>query len=234
MISLVVGVFLAAIFAFLVFARVRYGSLRVSELPVLLLALLAGSEEKKRLRLILRNRDTAEVPPTMPVTAPPPRPKPRTLTLAEQGRMCPVHDRPQRWDGLTTHPDTTEPAAVDQYAAWLQGYVKRGGRPTHFYDYPFSQADFRYAASTVTVDSDYEYGSSSRHIIVANGVRTERTKPAGPFGGWAHTKCYFMHGYRTSGSIVPVYSDPEFDEFRADRPCDCDEPRSNLRSERPS
>ena len=164
-------------------------------------------------------RRSEAAPPTMPATPPPPRPK---------------HDRAQRWDGLTTHPDTTEPATIGQYTAWLRGYVKRGGKPTHFYGRPFSRADFRYAASTVTVDSDYEYGSSSRRIIVANGVLTERTNPAGPFGGWAHTKCYFMHGYRTSDSIVPVYSDPEFDEFRADRPCDCDDRRSNLRWERPS
>lgn len=120
-----------------------------------------------------------------------------------------------RWDGRTTHPDTTEPGTVEQYAAWLKGYVKRGGKPTHFHDHPFSREGFRYAASTVTVDSDYEYGSSLRHIIVANGVRTERTNPAGPFGGWAHTHMFFMHGYRTNRpTAVPVYSDPEFDAFR--------------------
>ena len=140
--------------------------------------------------------------------------------------------RPRRWDGRTTHPDTTEPATVQQYAAWLRGYVRRGGKPTHFYDYPISREGFRYAASTVTVDSDYEYGSSLRHIIVAAGVRTERTNPAGPFDGWAHTHMFFMHGYRTNRpTAVPVYSDPEFDEFRSGNPCDCDdyEHRPNLR-----
>ena len=128
---------------------------------------------------------------------------------------APAAVRPQRWDGLTTHPDTTEPASLDQYVTWLRGYVKHGEKPAHFYDYPFSRAGFRYAATPLTVDSDYEYGSSSRNIIVAAGVTTERTKPAGPFNGWAHTKLYFMHGYRTNDSIVPVYSDPEFDEFRS-------------------
>jgi len=113
------------------------------------------------------------------------------------------------------HPDTTQPADIEDYVLWLQGYVKRGGKPTHFYDYPVRRADFRYASSTVTVDSDYEYGARSRNIIVANGVTTERTRPAGPFGGWAHTHLYFMHGFRTSDPHwVPVYSDPEFDAIR--------------------
>lgn len=129
-------------------------------------------------------------------------------------QMCAKHDRAQRWDGRTTHPDTTQPASVEDYVLWLQGYVRRGGKPTHFYDYPFGQVGFRYADSRLTVDSDYEYGSSLRRIIVAKNVTTERTNPAGPFGGWAHTKCYFMHGFRTNDSSVPVYSDPEFDQFR--------------------
>lgn len=108
------------------------------------------------------------------------------------------------------YPDATEPAAKEQYAAWLRGYIKRGGKPTHFYDYPFSRAGFRFASSLLTVDSDYEFGARSRMIVVASGVRTERTRPTGPFGGWGHTKVFFMHGYRTNSNVVPVYSDPEF------------------------
>jgi len=175
-----------------------------------------------------------------------------TVTMAEFGRnmtrfgevygrqMCAEHDRPRRWDGRTTHPDTTQSASIEDYVLWLQGYVKRGGRPTHFYDYPFSRAGFRYASTPLTVDSDYEYGSSSREIIVARNVATDRTNPTGPFGGWAHTQVYFMHGYRSNKTIVPVYSDPEFDAIRerfadpqtARSPgCDCGEHRSNLRWE---
>jgi hypothetical protein len=114
------------------------------------------------------------------------------------------------------YPDTTIPAARDQYLEWLAGYVKRGGKPTHFYDYPFR--DFRYAASgTLIVESDYEFGANSREIIVARNVEARRTNPAGVFGGWAHTGLYFMHGYRTNKpGFVPVYSDPEFDVFRRD------------------
>ena len=71
-------------------------------------------------------------------------------------------------------------------------------------------------AAPLVVDSGYEYGSSSREIIVARNVTTERTNPAGPFDGWAHTQVFFMHGYRTNKSIIPVYSDPEFAQFRMD------------------
>jgi len=93
--------------------------------------------------------------------------------------------------------------------------VKNGGKITHWYDYPFARAGFRYAASTVTVNSDYEYGARGRSIIVARDAPVKRTRPTAAFGGWAHTRCYWMHGYRTSEPrIVAAYSDPEFDEFR--------------------
>lgn len=126
-------------------------------------------------------------------------------------------------------PDTTVPATLDQYAAWLRGYIKRGGKPTHFHDHPFK--GFRYAGSaTLVIDSGYEFGARSREIVVARGVETQRTNPAGLFDGWGHSSLYFMHGYRTNKpGFVPVYSDPEFDFARRD-----DEHRSNLRWERRS
>lgn len=110
-------------------------------------------------------------------------------------------------------PDTTRPATVEEYATWLLGYVTRGGKPTHFYDYPYSRAGFRYAEHPLTIDSDYEYGANSRKIIVASGVPADRTDPRGGFGGWAHTDLFYEHGYRTNRGFVPVYSDPEFAEF---------------------
>lgn len=115
------------------------------------------------------------------------------------------------------YPDTTRPATIDQYVQWLRGYTKRGGKITHTYDYPFGQVGFRYAATSLTIDSDYEYGARARHIIVASGVLAERTNPHEVFSGWGHSHLYFMHGYRQVGDSVPVYSDPEFDEFRRNR-----------------
>lgn len=88
MISLLIGAILAALFVALIVARVRYGSLRVSELPVLMLSLLAGSEERKRLRLILEHRDRAVIPPTRPEAGPPPRPKTRREALFAEDRRA--------------------------------------------------------------------------------------------------------------------------------------------------
>lgn len=112
-------------------------------------------------------------------------------------------------------PDTTESATLEQYLKWLRGYIRSGGKPTHFYDYPFKNGRFRYARSgTLTIDSDYEYGARSRNIIVASGVKAERTRPGAVFDGWGHTKLYFMRGHRANDTIVPVYSDPEFAGIR--------------------
>lgn len=112
------------------------------------------------------------------------------------------------------YPDTTQPATLDQYVRWLEGYTKRGGKVTHPYDRPFGRAEFRYASTSLTIDSSYEYGARARHIIVASGVLTELTNPHEAFGGWGHSNLYFMHGYRQAGRSVPVYSDPEFSRFR--------------------
>jgi hypothetical protein len=134
------------------------------------------------------------------------------------------------------HPDTTEPATLGQYLAWLNGYIKRGGKPTHFYDYPIGRLRFRYAAGgPLIVDSDREFGADGRSVIVARGVTAERTNPAGPFGGWAHTRLYFMDGYRSNDpGIVPVYSNPEFDAIRERFALRNDGHLSNLRWERRS
>ena len=142
--------------------------------------------------------------------------KRRRVTLAEQFEDDRRAMRELADKHRATRPDTTEPATIGQYAAWLEGYVRRGGKVTHVYDYPWSRARFRYASSPLTIDSDYEYGACSRSIVVAAGVTAGRTRPSGGFGGWAHTNLYFMHGCRTNADWVPVYSDPEFDAYRGD------------------
>ena len=133
-----------------------------------------------------------------------------------EGETTPI--RPQAQDSRAAPVSATEtaPASLDQYLQWLRGYVKHGGVPTHDYSYPFRQAAFQYASSTLTVNSDREYGANSRNIIVGHGVQTERTNPRGHFGGWAHTKLFFMDSYQTNSAyVVPIYSNPEFREFRS-------------------
>jgi hypothetical protein len=113
-----------------------------------------------------------------------------------------------------TPDDGLYPASAEDYAQWLRGYVKNGGKVTHHYDYPFSRARFLYASEDVTVDSRKEYGARSRSIIARKGVKVTRSDPSQSFDGWGHTKVYWLDGYRANDTFVPVYSDAVFDEFR--------------------
>ena len=106
-------------------------------------------------------------------------------------------------------------ASARDYAQWLRGYVKSGGKITHRCDYPMRNARFFYAFGDVTVNSRKEYGARSRNIIVHPGAKVTRTHPGSAFSGWGHTSVYWMEGYKTSDTgIVPVFSDPEFNEFQ--------------------
>lgn len=108
-------------------------------------------------------------------------------------------------------------ASVEEYIAWLRGYVARGGVVTHRYNYPFAQFRLLYATADVVIDSHAEYGARSRAIVVPKGISVTRsaTAPDVPFRGWAHSTVYYMHGYAVGGAqvIVPTYSEPEFAEF---------------------
>ena len=133
-----------------------------------------------------------------------------------EGKTTPIRPEPQDSYAAPASATETAPASLDQYLQWLRGFVKHGGVPTHDYGYPFRQADFQYVSSTLTVNSDREYGANSRNIIVGHGVQPERTNPRGHFGGWAHTKLFFMDNHRTNSAyVVPIYSNPEFREFRS-------------------
>ncbi len=39
--------------------------------------------------------------------------------------------------------DKLQGAPKSMYEGWLRNYIKEGGQPTHYYDYPFSRADFK-------------------------------------------------------------------------------------------
>jgi len=183
---------------------------------------------------------TPEVPPGLVETIIETRRERHTRPGSDRDESFWLHiDEARRLTGQirTAQPsDTTEPATLEQYLAWLNGYIKRGGKPTHFYDYPIGRLRFRYAVGApLIVDSDREFGAGGRSVIVARGVTAERTNPAGLFGGWAHTRLYFMDGYRSNDpGIVPVYSNPEFDAIRERFALRDDGHLSNLRWERPS
>ncbi|WP_100513973.1 hypothetical protein [Mycobacteroides abscessus] len=121
-------------------------------------------------------------------------------------------------------------ATLEQYLQWLRGYVARGGTPTHEMDCPFNTVGFLYASTAVTIYSDYEYGARGRNIILASDVelRFAFKDPAAMImqgaqdllntRGLAHSHVYKMDHFVMLGSTlyVPIYRDPEFDEFRSD------------------
>lgn len=104
--------------------------------------------------------------------------------------------------------DTTRPATLEEYAAWLRGYIRSGGSPDLFLAVPFAHFRMRYAETDVTVDSDREFGAKSRYIILGPGAQANQSNRGRIYNGWGHTKVYGMDGYRlVCGGLVPVFSD---------------------------
>lgn len=111
--------------------------------------------------------------------------------------------------------DTTRPATVEEYRAWLRGRIANGGHPTHIRDYPFASSRMRYATTDVVIDSRREFSAKSRNIILAPGVKAIRTNPHGPFNGWGHDCIYAMDGYQVmAGHTVPMFTDTKLNELR--------------------
>src|ERR1700761_197890 len=57
-------------------------------------------------------------------------------------------------------------ANISDYLSWYREFYANGGRPTHFYDYPWQRWNFLFAKSDFRLGG--ECGSAARHIIVGN------------------------------------------------------------------
>ncbi|MFJ5984365.1 hypothetical protein [Lentzea sp. NPDC092896] len=119
----------------------------------------------------------------------------------------------------TPHPDEVEipenvtfQADLWQYIEWLRGYTAKGGRPTHSYDYEFKAERWRYAPREFAVNG--ECGSRSTQVILGPGAQALNPNPWKPFGGFGHNNLYWLDDFKVIGRWVPIYSNPEFDEFR--------------------
>jgi len=103
-----------------------------------------------------------------------------------------------------------KPVSVSLYRKWLAGYILQGGRPTHVYDYSFpkGRSDFledmgRGCFFVATKDIKivgHLCGSDALQVIVPKGVYVE-------IEDVEHCNVYWMDGFKTSGSWVPIYSD---------------------------
>jgi hypothetical protein len=89
-------------------------------------------------------------------------------------------------------------ASMQDYKAWLNGFLSSGGNPTHYYDYPFTRWDNFYVALE-DLELSPLYGASSINIIVPIGVKVTGKK--------GHIGLFFYDNFATDGGIVPVFVD---------------------------
>lgn len=102
-------------------------------------------------------------------------------------------------------------AIVEQYVLWLDGYVAKGGKITHEYDYEWATDAWFYAP--LEFISNDECGANSMRVICESWVEPQRGK-CSAFGGWGHNNIYLMNDFAVIGRWVPIYSDEIFDGFR--------------------
>jgi hypothetical protein len=87
-------------------------------------------------------------------------------------------------------------ATENDYIAWLVGYIRNGGRPTHYYDYKMPLDNFYVAQEDFIMIP--LYGSLSINVIVPENVNF--------LGGeLGHCNIYLMKDFKTLGGWIPVY-----------------------------
>ena len=91
-------------------------------------------------------------------------------------------------------------ARIEDYVAWLEGYIKNGNLPTHSNDYPMSRVIGEFFIATNDIEISALYGTSAINIIVP-----EKVKFLG--GELGHNNIYLLDGYKHLGYFVPLYSD---------------------------
>ncbi|GAI06623.1 unnamed protein product [marine sediment metagenome] len=97
-------------------------------------------------------------------------------------------------------------ARVEDYKNWLAGFLEKGGKPTHCYDYFLESSldQWRVAFSNFQVIP--LFGADALNIIIPNGIKF--------LGGeLGHSTLYFMHDFSRKAITdgwVPIYSDIHF------------------------
>ncbi len=115
-------------------------------------------------------------------------------------------------------------ATIEDYANWLKGFIKSGGRPRYYRDYPFIQMQDEFFVAQHDFWMVPLYGALSVEIIIPKGIRY--------LGGeLGHSKLYFFEDFSCSDNCVSVYSDIRFKKpfFNALLKDSCFEPRREER-----
>ena len=92
------------------------------------------------------------------------------------------------------------PATKEQYINWLVGFLEKGGKITHNYDYPFSKWETRFFITNGSLSLPPLTGSNSINLIVREEDEVEIIK------GSSHNNIFYMKDYAKLG-IVPSFSD---------------------------
>ena len=103
----------------------------------------------------------------------------------------------------------------ENYELWLDGYIKKGGKITHYYDYDFigeamiltnKGIKSEISPHIITTDKPImisaKYGADSEHILFVNGVKDIFIPK-----NIGHNNYYFMDDFTQIGGFVPCYKD---------------------------
>ena len=94
-------------------------------------------------------------------------------------------------------------AKVWDYKEWLAGYLEKGKKPTHYYNYPMKRSLDEWRVALHDFEIVPLFGANALCIIVAKGVKCKG-------GELGHSHLYFMDDFSQVGDFVPVYSDIAF------------------------
>jgi len=102
--------------------------------------------------------------------------------------------------------DACRPSTPAEYAAWLTGWLRRGGRVTHPHGYPLHGFVTMQRYATVPE----LYGALSLNILVPEDVPLAPANLARTFHGCSgHNGVFFMTGFQVVAQVVPSYTDVE-------------------------
>ena len=94
-----------------------------------------------------------------------------------------------------------QPATALEYLAWLLGYLSKGGRVTHEYDYEFPEHRWVVLCERPAKVPQL-YGARARCVVVPRRLDFAPDD----VGDAGHSKFFFMDGYQVSNDrFIPSY-----------------------------